>query len=91
VTEGRRAAGRVGARILESVRRATQSRLASPLARDRARYQDEAGALRLHVRTRRQERDERSLREAEGAGPGEADVDVSSVQGAGVEPAVGAA
>src|ERR1700730_12846739 len=73
LAEGLRARGRRGARILASDRRATQSRLVSPLARDRAQYQDEAGALRLHVRTRRQERDERSLWEAEGTRPCEGD------------------
>ena len=53
--------------------RPAQSRLASSLARDRARYEDEAGALRLHVWPREQERHRRPIRQAQGPGARKAD------------------
>ena len=79
VAESRRTPRRVGAQIPQGDGHSAESRLAPSLAGDCARHEDEAGALRLHVRSREQERHRRQVRQAAGLGARQGDVAVSAV------------
>ncbi|MCK1600667.1 hypothetical protein IVB02_04310 [Bradyrhizobium sp. 166] len=75
---------RLGEWVRESLggdRRATQPRLAPSLARDRPRDEDEAGIVRLHVRSREQERYRSAVRQAQGASARQGNAALSAVQG----------
>jgi hypothetical protein len=81
VAEGRRAVGRVDPRFVEGGWGPAQPWLAPSMARDRPRHEDEAGAVRLHVRAREQGPHRCTLRKAPGAGTCEGDGAVPTLQG----------